>query len=82
MSLSRDWIRSSYTDVQGGQCVEARLTADWATSSYTSANGGECVEARHADRAVQVRDTKDRNGPVLTFGADAWRSFTTQLKQG
>jgi hypothetical protein len=29
---------------------------------------------------VQVRDTADRNGPVLTFTADTWREFTATIR--
>jgi hypothetical protein len=31
-------------------------------------------------QAVLVRDTTDRDGPVLTFTADAWRVFTAAIK--
>jgi hypothetical protein len=48
-------------------------------SSYSGSNGGECVEVATAG-AVLVRDTADRNGPVLTFTADAWRAFTTAIR--
>jgi hypothetical protein len=30
---------------------------------------------------VLVRDTKDRAGVTLAFNAQAWRAFTTQIKQ-
>jgi hypothetical protein len=29
---------------------------------------------------VQVRDTTNRSGPVLTFTADAWRAFTATIR--
>jgi hypothetical protein len=29
---------------------------------------------------VLVRDTKDRDGDVLAFGADAWDTFTRAMK--
>ena len=51
------------------------MESNWRKSSYSGDNGGECVEVASAE-AVLVRDTTDRNGPVLTFTADAWRSFT------
>lgn len=35
-----------------------------ATASTT---GGECVEMRRADEAIEVRDSKDPQGPVLRF---------------
>jgi hypothetical protein len=49
----------------------------WVTSSYSSQ--GNCVEIAARD-SVLVRDTKDRQGPVLTFSADVWRKFGEHLK--
>jgi uncharacterized protein DUF397 len=53
--------------------------AQWRTSSYSSSNGA-CVEvaANSGDR-VLVRDTKDREGPVLAFRPSAWRQFTGRV---
>jgi hypothetical protein len=51
----------------------------WRTSSYTGSQGN-CVEVGDADRAILVRDTKDRNGGTLTFTAAAWQSFANSLK--
>jgi Domain of unknown function (DUF397) len=51
----------------------------WRKSTYSGDNGGECVEVAAA-RAVLVRDTTDRTGPVLTFTAEAWRAFTATIK--
>ena len=50
------------------------MESNWRKSSYSGDNGGECVEVASAE-AVQVRDTADRDGPVLTFTADAWRAL-------
>jgi hypothetical protein len=55
------------------------MESNWRKSSYSGSNGGECVEVTAA-AAVLVRDTADRNGPVLTFTADAWRAFTTAIR--
>ena len=53
---------------------------NWHKSSYSS-NEGECVEvAELADGTRLVRDTKDRNGPVLRFSGGAWRRFTDSVK--
>ena len=54
------------------------MESNWRKSSYSGDNGGECVEVASAE-AVLVRDTTDRNGPVLTFTADAWRAFTATI---
>ena len=51
----------------------------WRKSSYSGSNGGECVEVVVAG-AVLVRDTADRGGPVLTFTAEAWRTFTAAIR--
>jgi hypothetical protein len=57
------------------------LDRNWRKSTYSSSNGS-CVEVRRLAHAVEVRDTKDRTGPVLTFSADAWRSFVTSVHRG
>ena len=51
----------------------------WRTSSYSD-NGGNCVEAAYSADAVLVRDTKDRDGAVMNFPAEAWKAFTAGLK--
>jgi hypothetical protein len=55
------------------------MESNWRKSSYSGDNGGACVEVATAE-AVLVRDTTDRNGPVVTFPAHAWRAFTSALK--
>ena len=55
------------------------MESNWRKSSYSGDNGGECVEVALA-QAVLVRDTTDRDGPVLTFTADAWRAFTAAIR--
>jgi hypothetical protein len=59
------------------------MHAVWRKSSYSSANGGNCVEvARNLPGAVAVRDSKDPDGPKLTFGPAAWAAFTTAIQDG
>jgi hypothetical protein len=54
----------------------------WRTSSYSGTNGA-CVEvAVNAGARVLVRDTKDREGPVLAFRPGMWRRFAGQVKAG
>jgi hypothetical protein len=55
-------------------------TAIWRTSSYSGNNGGACIEVADAPGAVLVRDTKDREGPVLTVDVEAWRRFAAKVK--
>jgi Domain of unknown function (DUF397) len=51
----------------------------WRKSTYSGSNGGECVEVA-TDGTVFVRDTADRNGPMLAFTAEAWRAFITAIE--
>jgi Domain of unknown function (DUF397) len=56
----------------------------WRKSSYSGGNGGGCIEVgadAHAGR-VLVRDTKDREGPMLTFSPEIWRRFADIVKTG
>ncbi|MFJ3953509.1 DUF397 domain-containing protein [Streptomyces sp. Je 1-4] len=54
----------------------------WFKSSYSS-NGGDCIEvAATGTGAVPVRDSKDPNGPALTFSANGWSSFVAAVKGG
>lgn len=48
--------------------------AEWRTSTRSVGNGN-CVEVAGADGGIAVRDTKDRQGPVLAFAPAAWRVF-------
>ncbi|HUZ23181.1 MAG TPA: DUF397 domain-containing protein [Streptosporangiaceae bacterium] len=56
------------------------LSRTWAKSSHSDPNGGNCVEARDTGHAVQVRDSKNPDGPVLTFAKAGWLAFTTEIK--
>ena len=55
--------------------------ADWRKSTYSGGNGGECVEvATNIPGIVAVRDSKNPDGPVLTFTRDEWRAFLNKIK--
>lgn len=53
----------------------------WRTATK-SADKGACVEARLDGPIIQVRDTKDREGPVLSFTAAEWDAFLDGAKNG
>jgi hypothetical protein len=59
-----------------------RTLDDAWRKSKRSNNNGSCVEARYVGDAAEVRDTKDRQGPVLTFSPQAWTAFVDGLKSG
>ncbi|MFF7632557.1 DUF397 domain-containing protein [Kitasatospora sp. NPDC008050] len=55
----------------------------WRKSSYSNGQGGDCVEVADGLRAsVPVRDSKDPEGPALTFPAGAWSAFVADVKSG
>jgi hypothetical protein len=60
------------------------MDVTWRKSSYSGGNGGDCIEVATATGAARVliRDTKDHQGPVLTFIPRAWRQFAAQVKAG
>ena len=59
------------------------LDIAWHKSSYSGSNGGNCVEvAALPGNSLDVRDSKNPDGPVLMFGRAEWRMFTTALKTG
>jgi hypothetical protein len=41
---------------------------------------GEPGRVHAQDRRVLIRDTKDRQGPVLAFNPQSWRNFTAKVK--
>jgi hypothetical protein len=67
------WRKSSYS-ANGGDCVEV----GWRASSY-SANGGNCVEVLPGSE-VLIRDTKDREGGILTASATTWSELLSRLR--
>ena len=79
------WRKSSYSNGSGGSCVEiatispnsARLGAQ--TGTHGAALAGQ---ADGGTPIVAVRDSKDRQGPVLVFGSAEWRAFAAAVKAG
>ncbi|MER5766702.1 DUF397 domain-containing protein [Streptomyces sp. NPDC001985] len=57
------WFTSTYSNGQGGQCVEvAQLDgARWFTSSYSNNQGGQCVEVAQLDGARWFTSTYSNN---------------------
>ena len=52
---------------------------DWRKSTYSDASGGQCVEVASGGVGL-VRDTTDRDGGTLAFGATAWERFLSTLR--
>jgi hypothetical protein len=54
----------------------------WVKSSLSFANGN-CVEVSdQPEGAIGVRNSRDREGPVLRFTADEWQAFLGGVRKG
>ncbi|MEU6221243.1 DUF397 domain-containing protein [Streptomyces sp. NPDC047022] len=84
---SISWRKSSYSNQDGGQCLEVSddllRTADWRKSSYSNTDGGQCLEvAQNLPSVVPVRDSKAPERGALVFEAAAWAGFVDAVRQG
>ncbi len=72
------WRKSTFSSLS--ECVEVTDLSDedWRKSSY-SVNNGQCAEVGTVSGGVMVRDTADRDGPVLEFSLRAWARFVQSL---
>ena len=54
----------------------------WIKSSMSYANNN-CVEVSELEQgAVGVRNSRDREGPVLRFTPEEWRAFISGVRKG
>ncbi|MEU9123423.1 DUF397 domain-containing protein [Streptomyces sp. NPDC048506] len=62
--------------------VQPNSAFSWTKSSYSGGNGA-CVEfAVPTTTAIAVRDSKDPEGPRLTFDNSSWRRFVSDVADG
>ena len=54
--------------------------AVWVKSTRSGSYG--CVEVAFVDGQVGVRDSKDREAPVLLFTANEWEAFIGGARDG
>ncbi|MGW2409335.1 DUF397 domain-containing protein [Streptomyces sp. NPDC001739] len=85
--MAATWRKSSYSNQDGGACIEVTddllTAATWRKSSYSNPDGGACIEVSpDLPALVPVRDSKDPHGPALIFPAAAWGSFVSAVKGG
>lgn len=81
------WRKSSYSNGDGGNCIEIAHdftgAAHWRKSSYSSGASDNCIEvADDLPGVVPVRDSKDPHGPALVFPAVGWTAFIDAVKGG
>ncbi|GAA1341509.1 DUF397 domain-containing protein [Saccharothrix algeriensis] len=55
---------------------------EWRKSKRSSASGPDCVEIALAGSGAAVRDSKNRGGAALGFGATPWSRFVGWAKRG
>lgn len=53
----------------------------WFRSSYSGPQNNSCVEARITATGVDLRDSKDPEGSVLSFDSGAWRGFLRHVNR-
>jgi hypothetical protein len=53
----------------------------WVKAS-ASDSSGSCVEQRRHDGGIEVRDTKDPDGPVLRFRHDEFAAWLDGARRG
>ncbi|MFF9770469.1 DUF397 domain-containing protein [Streptomyces sp. NPDC014636] len=80
------WRKSSYSNSDGGECLEVSddllRAADWRKSSYSNASGGDCLEVSDGfPSLVPVRDSKAPARGALVFQAAAWAAFVDGVKR-
>ncbi len=54
----------------------------WKKSSRSGGDSGQCVEVRRYEGTIQIRDSKDPGGPVLTFSPEQWAEFVAAAAGG
>jgi hypothetical protein len=53
----------------------------WRTARRSAGNGA-CVEVAPAAGTILIRDSKDREGPVVRYSSDSWQAFLRAAKNG
>lgn len=83
------WVKSSYSDAAGNNCVEVAwrkstysdsegancVEVGFRTSSHSDNEGGNCVEVADSTPVVHIRDSKNPDGPTLSVPRSGWTWF-------
>jgi hypothetical protein len=60
--------------------VDEAKSGAWKKSELSQ--GGDCVQWRVAGDTVQIRNSNDTEGPILTFTRSEWQAFLGAAKAG
>ena len=52
----------------------------WRTT--LSCNGGECIQVAASGQAILIADSKQPEGPILSYSHVEWQQFVTGIKNG
>ena len=72
-------IRSNHEANDARGCVMTDPIV-WRKSSYSGPNG--CLEVAFVEGQVAIRDSKNKQGPVLIFTPTEWRTFLHGVVDG
>ncbi|MFD5077634.1 DUF397 domain-containing protein [Streptomyces sp. NPDC058371] len=73
------WFKSSYSDSQGGACLEVAYT--WRKFSHSNDFDVACVEVAACPHTTRVRDSKlGARSPQLAVAAHAWAAFVAHAR--
>ena len=56
--------------------------AAFRKSTFSASGGANCVEVAFGPQDVHVRDSKDPDGPKLTFTPAEWSAFVAGVNAG
>ncbi|MEU5632044.1 DUF397 domain-containing protein [Streptomyces rishiriensis] len=81
MSERLTWYKSSYSDSQGGNCLEVAF--DWRKSSHNDDQGGNCLEVAPCPHTIHLRDSKlGSRSPRFVVAGAAWTAFVAYARTG
>lgn len=70
-----NFFKSSFSGTNGA-CVEVAFAKSTKSGPWTD----NCVEVGACDCGIQVRDSKDQTGPVLSFTHAEWNAFLAGVR--
>ena len=62
--------------------MAARESGQLVWKKASPCDSGSCIEVAESDDEVRVRDSKNPEGPVLTFKPAAWKAFIAGVAAG